>query len=358
MKKKKNSNKKKDLSSIIKELQGYFWLILVVLVVVFGLYTIQGQLPDQALGGDDLVLEDDEPRFECSVRRNLDGVCAEDVETGVYAVMIDRQHEAGSAAGVNQASLVYEAIVEYPVTRWLVFFSSDVEVPVIGPVRSARPYYVNWAQEFNGVYAHVGGSNEALELIKSTDLVDMNQFSKGPYFWRSTKRNAPHNVFTSTELINKSIEDYKWDVPVNYDYWMFKSQSPADSDHEQTINVDYKNSVYNVSWVYNQEDNNYFRKQGGSFESDFDGVQVSTKNLVVMYTDGEVIDDYGRRSTRTLGTGDAVVFQDGQAIESTWRRSSLSTRTRFYDKFQNEIGFNPGRTWINVVPTHFPLAQY
>ncbi|HSD12679.1 MAG TPA: DUF3048 domain-containing protein, partial [Patescibacteria group bacterium] len=142
-----------------------------------------------------------EPAAAPTKRRVIDGVAvpedAPDV-TGYFAATIDNLSVARPQAGLTKASLVFEAPVEGGITRFLAVFPDDVTADRIGPVRSARPYFLDWASEFDAVYAHVGGSPEALEKIVAYDMRDLNEFFAGKYFWRDENRDAPHNAYTST----------------------------------------------------------------------------------------------------------------------------------------------------------------
>ncbi len=292
----------------------------------------------------------------CIQVRKIDGLCySGETEPGVYAVMIENQTESRPPSGLAEASLVYEAIVEAPITRFLAVFSLDKNIEKIGPVRSARPFYVDWAKEFDGPYVHVGGSDEALNLLDKIYKYDLNEFSAGGYFWRAWTRRAPHNVYTSSELIQRAMENRNWEVENDFLSWQFKPEAEySERGNTETIKIDYATYDYSVEWVYDKDNNIYKRFMAGSAHEDDNGEQIVAKNLAIIYTDSTVIDDYGRRKTRTIGSGEAIVFIDGQTIKGTWKRPTLENRTKFYDESMNEISFNGGTTWLEVIPSHYP----
>ncbi|MFH0779925.1 MAG: DUF3048 domain-containing protein [Parcubacteria group bacterium] len=296
----------------------------------------------------------------CESRRKIDGACIDGkTESFVYAAMIDNMNVARPAYGLSRASLVYEAIAEAPITRFIAFFSGDEKIDRIGPVRSTRPYYVDWVKEINGVYSHVGGSPDALMTLLNYDF-DLNEFTSNEYFWRSDNHLAPHNVFTSSDLVLKAIEEKNWQLPADFGSWIFKPDAAmADRPEAQTVSVDFANPVYNVKWEYGKETNDYLRSEGGVAQKDADnGAEIRAKNVAVMYVSSRVIDAVGRRSTKTIGGGEAVVFQDGKATTGTWKRDGLNSRTRFFDDAGKEISFNAGTTWIEAVPGHFPKVSW
>ena len=297
---------------------------------------------------------------QCEVRRDLDGVCTEeDDEIFTYSVMIDNHVDARPSVGLAKAGLIYETIVESPITRFLAVFSSDDEIDKIGPVRSARPFYIDFASEFNGPYIHVGGSNDALEML-SLYKYDVNEFSRGNYFWRDGNRYQPHNVFSSSDLVNKIVKNSNWEFDDQFDSWIFKADVSEEERQENKIKIDinFKSYDFAVRWEYARESNDYIRGQGGRVHKDQSGDEIRAKNIAIMYTTSRVIDDYGRREVKTIGEGESVVFQDGKAIEGRWRRTNKNSRTRFYSEDGEEVEFNVGTSWIEVVPTHFPEVVY
>ncbi|KKQ80786.1 MAG: hypothetical protein UT02_C0002G0011 [Parcubacteria group bacterium GW2011_GWC2_38_7] len=300
---------------------------------------------------------DSEAQKPCEKIRKIDGLCITGDEVGVYAVMIDNHVGARPQAGLNQASLVYETVVESPITRFLVVFSLDEDVAKIGPVRSARPFYVDWTKEFNGLYAHVGGSNEAIENLNATYKFNFDEFYNGSYFYRDNYRSAPHNVFTSSALIKKGIEDKNWEIKSDFESWKFRPEPEADGA-VLGVEIDFKTYDFLVRWEYDVVEKNYVRYQGHRLHAVSDGSDILAANIAVMYTTSSVIDSYGRRETKTIGSGQALVFQNGQVIEGLWQRNSLGNRTKFFNKDGTEIVFNVGSTWIEVVSTETANVKY
>lgn len=277
----------------------------------------------------------------------------------VYGVMVENSADAWPLSGVEEAFLVIEAPVEGNIPRFLAFFSGEHDelnvaarnVDQIGPVRSARPYYLDWAAEFDALYAHVGGSPEALELIAKRDLLDLNQFYHGWDFWRDEiYRYAPHNVYTSTDQLWDATAELKASLPT-FDSWLFKDDAPLDTDPLSVVMNWGDGDVYDIIWVYDADNNAYTRKQNSGIVKSADGDQVIANNVVVMASDITVVDSVGRRHIRTLGTGDALIVQDGKITLGTWNKPSVDERLRFYDAAGQEVRMNAGKTWIEVVPS-------
>jgi hypothetical protein len=271
----------------------------------------------------------------------------EDVGTPrVYGVMIDNHVDAWPQTGLDRAFLVFEAPVEAGISRLLAFYSEDQKVDKIGPVRSARPYFLDWNNELDALYAHVGGSDAALDRIASGGTLDLNQYWFDQYFWRSLNRYAPHNVYTSTALLGSYP---KKNEPL-YETWIFKNPAVSVEPTVEQLNVSFYPPVYVANWKYDRSTNRYVRFQNGSAHTMEDGGQIFADNVAVMITDVKILDAVGRRSVRTIGEGEAMVFLDGKKQEGKWEKNSESQRLRFYTESGTEIALNSGVTWVEVIP--------
>lgn len=276
----------------------------------------------------------------------------------VIAVMVENMVEAWPISGVEEAFLVIEAPTEAAIPRFITFFQESDEVHEIGPVRSARPYYLDWAKELDALYAHVGGSPEALGLIAKNGLLDLNEFYNGWYFWRDGSRFAPHNVYTSLELLVKAFDNLKEKGEVespDYGVWNFKDDAEDLPESVERVSMNFSptyGNLYEAAWEYDVETNEYVRMQNGDSQLTRDRDEIRANNIAILETEIEVIDAVGRRRIVTVGGGEALVLQDGRIIEATWAKESAEDRLRFYEKETGEeIAFNAGITWIEVLPT-------
>lgn len=285
-------------------------------------------------------------------RRAIDGVWVPEgtPEARPLAIVIENSIDAWPISGIQQANIVFEAPTEAGIPRLLAIYADGSEVKRIGPVRSARLYYVDWAEEFGALYAHVGGSPEALRIIPSRAIQDLNEFWNTRFFWRDDSRARPHNVYTSTELLQSALDAEA--VP-EYESWQYKEDAPFEerpqnSQNTGSIFVDAKTDVYKVRWDYDPVQNEYRRFQNGVAYVDDTGEQVRAKNVAVMQTEIVITDEVGRRRIATVGEGEVQVFRDGNMIAGTWRRPTLDARTKFFDTSGNEIMLNAGVTWVQV----------
>lgn len=272
-----------------------------------------------------------------------------------YAVMVENSAEAWPLSGLSQARLVIEAPVEGSIPRFMAMFDNKQVVEKIGPVRSARPYYIDWALGFHAMYVHVGGSPEALSKIDTLSARDLNQFFWDPYFWRSKDRYAPHNVYTSVELLNKGFDKRGYtdgtDLPaLGWDY--NDTVQTGGQEVKGTFMVSYSSLThdYDASWVYEEEKVAYARWQNNASQRDQDDNRVYAANVVVLKMPVSVIDDVGRRHIATIGNGEGYLFRDGRRFEITWKKTGTDAALMLQNKDGLTAQLRSGTTWIEVIP--------
>jgi hypothetical protein len=311
-------------------------------------------------GGDTTPQEPEasDTSTESGFFRTLDGMDAGEASSTnrlPFAVMVENGTDAWPLSGPARANLVFEAPVEGSITRFMLVFDPSNDVTEIGPVRSARPYYVDWADGLDAMYAHVGGSPAALAQIRNADdFRDLDQFSNGGSFWRSS-RPAPHNVFTKTELLMSAMLDKEYEVGT-FRSWLYEDAVEQEGDADiSRINVPYQ-GAYEVRWEYDAETSLYTRWQNDSVQKDADGEVVKAKNVVVILSDATVVDREGRLNLRTTGRGKALVFHDGKQYEGEWKRST-DEHIRFETVDGRDIPFARGTTWISVLTSWNAMNQ-
>jgi hypothetical protein len=272
------------------------------------------------------------------------------------AVVIDNHIDARPPAGLSKAKLVYETEAEGNITRYLAFFDINDNIDKIGPVRSARPYFIDWTENLSALLVHCGGSPSALAKIIKEDVNNLNEFYQTNYFWRSSDNFAPHNIFTSTEKLKEYLE--KLDLTNgSFDSWKFKEEDEKRETKNkiENIKINFKNSGYEVYWQYNQNDNSYKRFLDNEIHKDYKGGEITAKNLIIQYTFFKIVDNKLRLNIKTKGKGDAVICQDGTCSRAIWENNNSKDRAKYYDLSGEEFYFNPGTTWIEVVNEKYKL---
>ena len=290
----------------------------------------------------------------CDHQRILDGVCvenAEDINPKLIAVMIENHFESWPPSSLANARVVYEAPVEGNISRFLVLYTEDQEIDKAGPIRSVRPYYLDWLAEYGTpLYIHVGGSNAALERIKTDGVNDLSEMFRGWYFWRDNNRFAPHNAYSSSDLWLDALAVYSESYADDrYDGWLFDEVDACEENCVTSIEVVFSGLTYTAGWEYNSSTESYFRTQAGDPHFDSDSMQIVADTVIVQYVDTTVLDGVGRLGMETIGTGQSMVFQKGFAVPGEWRKESVAGRTRFFAESGDEVVLNSGKIWIEVI---------
>ena len=270
-------------------------------------------------------------------------------------VMIDNHPDAAPQSGLNSASLVIEALAEGGITRFETFFLSG-DAPTVGPVRSARPYFVEWAYPFHPFYVHCGGSWEAVDLIAEAKsiLTDVDCFNGNMPFWRSEDRLLPHNLYSSTTQLWKLADKRGIAAPATVPTLLHSPTLPPDQRPSGgTLSFVFSGlSRSDVTWVYDHDSNSYLRKQWGYWHRDLEtGATISAKNVVVLWTNVWELagDEKGRMGTDTVGAGTALFLRDGQPTWGYWSRATPYQTLQLYDGNRDPMALAPGRTWIEVL---------
>lgn len=278
--------------------------------------------------------------------------------TRPIAVMVENHPDSRPQSGLSQADIVYETLAEGGITRFMAIYQTQ-KVDSIGPVRSARPYFVNWAKELGAVYAHVGGSDEALLMLRQgvTGVSDVDEFFNASYFPRTNRRPAPHNTYTSTDKLLAFIRDYKLNAEKNYSDLLFKDEPASDAlPPVETIHIQFSTPLFGVKFVYDKDSNSYRRFNAGEIVIDAgNDVPVQPKTVIVQYLKNIPVPNDPRLiiNMNTNEGGKVEVFLDGKRITGTWR--VVSGRTKYFDTSGVEIALNRGQIWIAVVPPEFPV---
>ncbi len=284
-------------------------------------------------------------------------------------------------AGLNDAAIVFEAIAETGITRLAAIFQNP-NVSVIGPIRSLRPYYLDWDTPFDCTVVHAGGSNEALSAIAWGGQRNLDE--DYAYMWREQNTDRLwNNLFTSpTKLLEfNANHDYNASHPQT-----FPRLTPQQTQDQLTqnqiclessacelmsanhINVSFSQSYpHNSSYNYDAARNVYLRShqdgephltyqclnslQNPNTKTDCgDPVQVAPSALAIMRVQESTMADNYHEAIDTIGSGEAVIFQNGEVILGTWSKSSQDSQIVFRDANGDLIKFTPGQLWVSAVP--------
>jgi hypothetical protein len=276
-------------------------------------------------------------------------------------VMIDNHPEAYPQTGLDHAAVVFEALAEFGVTRFMALYAPGItpDAPLIGPVRSTRLYFAQWAMGFHALYAHAGGSPEGLALVESTNqLINLDALKDASsiYFRRDNDRDAPHNLYTSSAALQQATQTLgvaEFSQPELG--FLFKNDAPEEQRPDaQQISYFFIYRDDPAGWNYDSATNGYLRLRRGKPARDAaTDQQLWAKDVVVMEIKEAPIagDPKGRIDQNVIGSGRARVFMDGIEREVTWRKETPEAPLRFFDDTSTETRLNAGPLWIVALPS-------
>lgn len=285
-----------------------------------------------------------------------------DITKPVAAVMIENSPDARPQSGLKDAEVVYEAIAEGGITRFLAIYQQN-KPKLIGPVRSLRAYYVDWVTPYDASIVHVGGSQKALQTVRNGKYRDVDEFFNASYYWRATDRYAPHNVYTSSNKIDQLNirKKYTTSNPSPFERGATKvhaeqnEENPDSAKQQPAIkNIQLKISgpTYNSSYKYDEKTKLYARSQAGAPHLDREAGQITARVVIALRVNmTRIMEDGYRESITTTGSNEATIFQNGEAIKARWHKDGANKQLYFTDENNQRIKLARGVTWISAIPT-------
>lgn len=315
-----------------------------------------------SLGGSTIVIEGQKRKSETVIAKEESKKSVDDISVGLkskligvecanaekrpYAVMLAGDKIAKPLSGISQADIIVEMpVLTGGITRYMAVFQCE-EPQEIGSIRSARHDFIPFADSFDAIYAHWGGSYLSLEKLDN-HIIDNIDALKDKYenFYRKSSVKAPHNGFTSFSRLQTTSQKMKYRQTANIGGYFFTEDESAASQ-QYDIMIGYPRPG-DVKFRYNPERNSYSRFFGGFKEIDKNNnTQVEVKNLVVMTAESRQVNiDYN--DVDIEDKGDATVYRNGEVVKGKWEKKNK--RYIFSDTSGKEIEFTPGKIWISIV---------
>ncbi|WP_173227857.1 DUF3048 domain-containing protein [Paenibacillus alba] len=273
-----------------------------------------------------------------------------EVKTRPFMVMVENAPQARPQTGLDQADIVYEILAEGEITRFVSVFQSN-PAETIGPVRSIRPYFVEIGDALDAVIVHAGWSQEAMDMMAGRKLSHLDEvYGDGAYYWRSTERKAPHNLYTSVDKMKQGAKAHNFRSEWNGPLLTFAKEgtSPLTGAAVSYIQIPYLQGYF-VSYDYDAAAGVYKRSMEGKPHVDKEtGKQLQTKNLLVLESKHKIVDKEGRREVDVFGPNKGLILQEGKSQQITWERKNGLLRA--YDDKGKEVPLLPGNTWVQIVP--------
>jgi len=296
-----------------------------------------------------VVEEIQEPVYPYSCPFDGQGL-EEEVTVRPIAVMIGNNPSARPQYGLAEADLIYEFPAEGGITRFMAIYYHSQSAK-IGPVRSARPYFIDRALDWDGVYVHVGQSPQAQVYFKTNKVAHLDEFSNGKFFWRDKSRKAPDNLFTSTELLRQRMKELDYERKTEVTPFLFADDEMSSKSEKATkLEINYPEKMNRAAFEYQPEEKIYLRFTGGKPHLDGEtNQQLGASNIIVQYVSSKVLDNEGRLEVQMFGQGKIQFFSQGRVIEGSWSKDKLREPTKYFDSEGNPLSLTPGQTWIQIV---------
>ena len=311
------------------------------------------------------IMQDKDNQEVVSEENNVLTAVVEEKEVQIFkgndrpiAVMIDNHDDAWPQAGLQRAYMVYEIIVEGGETRLMALFKGADDVEKIGPVRSARHYFIDYAMENDAIYVHFGESPQASSDIKKYSIAEIDGISEdGTTFWRVKDKAAPHNAVTSMENLIQSAKNKKYKMTSNEESVLnYVTDEVNLEDGQGAVSVTIPHSqLQTVSYEYDEENKVYERFARKEAQVDWDTDEpITVKNIIITFCDNYTLSDAenkGRQGLKNIGTFDGYYITNGKAIKIKCIKNARDEKTIYQDLNGNEIDVNDGNTFVHICPT-------
>ena len=293
----------------------------------------------------------------------FDGLPLEAPEDLPVMVMIDNFISARPQhSGITKASLVYEALAEGGITRLMLVFPSQ-SISRVGPIRSARQYFVSFAEEIGGVYVHAGGAPDALQkLLNSTRLLHLDEDDRlegDLYNFRDLRYSAPHNLFGDLSLMRRRAQERSFTSapPLASRCFSDPAENSGEDLHDFRIVFSPDPLAYSsVEYKYDGLNDHYRRYfvHGRDLLPHTDqssSQQVAPKNILLQFAKSHLIpgDEKERIELEIIGSGKALLLSGGKKMEAQWKKERQDSPTQYFDGQGLPLCFSPGQTWISIV---------
>lgn len=266
----------------------------------------------------------------------------------ITSIQIENSPDARPQSGLQEAGVVFEAIAEGGITRFNAIFLEG-QPDYIGPVRSIRPYYIDFFLPFDASVVHAGGSAEGLAKLTQLNVKDIDHGSNAGAFQRVSDRYAPHNLYTSMAALDQ-VSNARGHNKTNAKITSYvrKAEKPGQPITAKIIDFNISGFLYNPHYDYNPATNSYLRSMGGQPHTNQRSGKILEPKVVVAlvmnWSQNGIYSVY-----QTTGMGEMYVFQDGQIQKGTWKKAGPREQFEFLDTANKPLALNPGQTWFSIV---------
>lgn len=278
-----------------------------------------------------------------------------------YAVMINNiEYAFNRQKGTSKADIVYEALAEGGITRMLAVYEDVSKVKRIGSVRSARHYYVQFANEWDAIFCHFGHTKYAVSKMDKLGTNNLSGLSGigGVVYWRDSSVSAPHNVYTNGKKMKKGAKklgySLKRDESAMAQHFQFAQEDTDLALGKKAKNITIPFSAYSTCKMkYDAKKKVYKKYEYGKKHMDtYYKKQLQFKNVIIQFVKEKNIDRNGYQTmSLSNNTGKGYYYTNGKRLPIIWKRKESSNTMAYYGKNGDLLMINPGKTYIAVYPT-------
>jgi len=276
------------------------------------------------------------------------------------AIMVENQADARPQTGLTQADIVYEALAEGGITRFIALYLSG-DAPVVGPVRSLRHYFAFMAADYGADVVHIGASPEGFTWRDAMHMGHLDESAGDPGVWRVRTRPPPHNAYTDTAADRGFLRNLGWQRNRRWGPLLYSDNAPRGEEAAQSVSLRFRPWAYGVEYTWDAEQSRYRRTMAGSPHRDAaSGERIAPATVVVQFAEVDPIpnDEKLRLDVNLVGgSGDLLVFSNATRREGTWSKGAPTDPTRWLDADGKPLVIPPGPVWVEIVPIDSPVAS-
>ena len=266
------------------------------------------------------------------------------------AVMVDNHPDALPQSGLQNAEIIYEMQVEGRLTRLLVV--TDEDAGEIGPVRSARPAFLNFVAEHEAFYLHVGNFEYVQASPIGDRIKDMDQFlHAGGAYYRVDRKVPPHNMYADIGALYAAAEqeDYELNPAEEYGYLRSPAAELPEGEPGESVALTYDEYLYQ-RYEFEEEKNGYvkFINDEPVVDEQTDEPLVIT-SYILLQLDHTLMENNVHFSIADVGEGESTLYNGGRQIPITWEREANGEPMVFQIDGE-EIVFPDGLLYIQIIP--------
>jgi hypothetical protein len=276
------------------------------------------------------------------------------------AIMVENQADARPQTGLPQADVVYEALAEGGITRFIALYLSG-DAAVVGPVRSLRHYFAFMAADYGADVVHIGASPEGFAWRDAMHMGHLDESAGDPGVWRIRSRLPPHNAYTDTAADRGFLRTRGWQRNHSWGPLLFSDNAPRGEEAAHSVGLRFRPWAYRVEYTWDAASGRYLRAMEGSPHRDAaSGEQIAPATVVVQFAEVDPIpnDEKLRLEVDLVGgSGDLLVFSGGTRREGTWSKGAPTDTTTWLDADGNPLVIPPGPVWVEIVPLGSPVSS-